>query len=80
MSLFIPAALVGLGGALVMPDIDVPDRIFPEMLFAYAPAWLRITSYNVCYTKLLRIGLVSCLVPTRRIVRVEVSEALRAEG
>jgi len=40
MTLFIPAALVGLGGALVMPDIVVPDRIFPEMLFAYAPAWL----------------------------------------
>lgn len=40
MTLFIPAALVGLGGALVMPDIEVADRIFPEMLFAYAPAWL----------------------------------------
>ncbi len=40
MSLFIPAALVGLGGALVMPDIAIPDRIFPELLFAHAPAWL----------------------------------------
>ena len=40
MTLYIPAALVGLGGALVMPDIEVADRIFPEMLFAYAPAWL----------------------------------------
>lgn len=40
MTLYIPAALVGLGGALVMPDLAVPDRIFPEMLFAYAPAWL----------------------------------------
>ena len=40
MTLFIPAALVGLGGALVMPDLAVPDRIFPELLFAYAPAWL----------------------------------------
>ncbi len=40
MTLYIPAALVGLGGALVMPDIAVPDRIFPEMLFAHAPAWL----------------------------------------
>ncbi|MGH7539876.1 MAG: sodium:solute symporter family protein [Gemmatimonadota bacterium] len=40
MSLYIPAALVGLGGALVMPDLAVPDRIFPELLFAYAPAWL----------------------------------------
>ncbi|MCE2530928.1 MAG: hypothetical protein J4F44_00310, partial [Acidimicrobiia bacterium] len=40
MTLYIPAALVGLGGALVMPDIAIPDRIFPEMLFAYAPAWL----------------------------------------
>ncbi|WP_419165994.1 sodium:solute symporter family protein [Candidatus Palauibacter sp.] len=40
MTLYIPAALVGLGGALVMPDIAIPDRIFPEMLVAYAPAWL----------------------------------------
>ncbi|GMR11901.1 MAG: sodium/pantothenate symporter [Gemmatimonadota bacterium] len=40
MTLYIPAALVGLGGALIMPDIDVPDRIFPELLFTYAPAWL----------------------------------------
>ncbi|MFV1986425.1 MAG: sodium:solute symporter [Gemmatimonadota bacterium] len=40
MTLYIPTALVGLGGALVMPDIAVPDRIFPEMLFAYAPPWL----------------------------------------
>jgi len=37
---YLPAALVGLGGALVMPGIEIPDRIFPEMLFAYAPAWL----------------------------------------
>jgi SSS family solute:Na+ symporter len=40
MSLYIPAALVGLGGALVMPNIEIPDRIFPELLFNYAPAWL----------------------------------------
>ena len=40
MTLYMPAALVGLGGALVMPDLAIPDRIFPEMLFAYAPAWL----------------------------------------
>ncbi|MCG8467135.1 MAG: sodium:solute symporter family protein [Gemmatimonadetes bacterium] len=40
MTLYVPAALVGLGGAIVMPDIAVPDRIFPEMLFNYAPAWL----------------------------------------
>ena len=40
MTLFIPAALVGLGGAIIMPDITVPDRIFPELLFNYAPAWL----------------------------------------
>ncbi len=40
MTLYIPAALVGLGGALAMPGLKVPDRIFPEMLFAYAPAWL----------------------------------------
>ena len=40
MTLYIPAALVGLGGALAMPGLEVPDRIFPELLFAYAPAWL----------------------------------------
>ena len=40
MTLYIPAALVGLGGALAMPDIEIADRIFPEMLFNYAPAWL----------------------------------------
>lgn len=42
MSLFIPAALVGLGGAVVMPGLvgAEADRIFPELLFAYAPAWL----------------------------------------
>ena len=40
MTLFIPAALVGLGGALVLPDLEVADRVFPEMLFNYAPAWL----------------------------------------
>ena len=40
MTLYIPAALVGLGGALVMPDLAVPDRIFPELLFAYASPWL----------------------------------------
>jgi SSS family solute:Na+ symporter len=40
VSIYIPAALVGLGGALAMPDLAVPDRIFPEMLFRYAPAWI----------------------------------------
>ena len=40
MSLYIPAALVGLGGAVAMPGLEIPDRIFPEMLLAYAPAWL----------------------------------------
>ena len=40
MTLYIPAAMVGLGGALVLPDIEVADRIFPELLFNYAPAWL----------------------------------------
>lgn len=40
VTLYIPTALVGLGGALVMPGLDVPDRIFPELLFAYAPAWM----------------------------------------
>jgi solute:Na+ symporter, SSS family len=40
MTLYIPAALVGLGGALAMPNIDVPDTIFPQLLVAHAPAWL----------------------------------------
>ena len=40
MTLFIPAALVGLGGALVLPELASPDRVFPELLFRYAPAWL----------------------------------------
>ncbi len=40
MTLYIPAALVGLGGALAMPGLAIPDRIFPELLFNYAPAWL----------------------------------------
>lgn len=40
LTLFIPTALVGLGGAIAMPDLAIADRIFPELLFAYAPAWL----------------------------------------
>ena len=40
MTLYIPAALVGLGGALVLPDLAVPDQVFPELLFRYASPWL----------------------------------------
>jgi SSS family solute:Na+ symporter len=40
MTLYVPAALVGLGGALVLPDLAIPDQIFPELLFQFAPAWL----------------------------------------
>jgi len=40
LSIYVPAAFVGLGGALIMPDLEIADRIFPELLFAYAPAWL----------------------------------------
>lgn len=40
MTLFIPAAFVGLGGALILPDLASPDRVFPELLFRYAPPWL----------------------------------------
>jgi SSS family solute:Na+ symporter len=39
MTLYIPAALVGLGGAIILPDLAIPDRIFPELLIRYAPAW-----------------------------------------
>tara|TARA_B100000686_G_scaffold41833_1_gene43296 strand:- start:54359 stop:55870 length:1512 start_codon:yes stop_codon:yes gene_type:complete len=40
LTLYIPTALVGLGGAVVLPGLENPDQIFPEMLFRYAPAWL----------------------------------------
>ena len=40
MTLYIPAAMVGLGGALVLPGMAIPDQIFPELLFRFAPAWL----------------------------------------
>ena len=40
MTLYIPAALVGLGGAVAMPGLEVPDRVFPELLFAHAAPWL----------------------------------------
>ena len=40
MTLYIPAALVGLGGAIVMPGLENPDQIFPELLFHYASPWL----------------------------------------
>jgi len=40
MTLFIPTALVGMGGAVALPGLEVPDRIFPELLFLHAPAWL----------------------------------------
>lgn len=39
-SLYIPTAFVGLGGALVMPGLEIPDRVFPLLLLAHAPAWL----------------------------------------
>jgi len=40
MTLYIPAALVGLGGAVAMPSLEIPDQIFPELLFAHAPPLL----------------------------------------
>ena len=40
MTLYIPAALVGLGGAVALPNLATPDRVFPELLFIHAPAWL----------------------------------------
>jgi SSS family solute:Na+ symporter len=40
MTLYIPAALVGLGGAVVLPDLAIADQIFPELLIRFAPAWL----------------------------------------
>jgi len=40
LSIYIPATMVGLGGAIAMPGLAQPDRIFPELLFRYSPAWL----------------------------------------
>lgn len=40
LTLYIPAALVGLGGSLVLPNLETPDRIFPELLVRFAPPWL----------------------------------------
>jgi SSS family solute:Na+ symporter len=40
MTLYVPTALVGLGGAIAMPGLAVPDTIFPELLVAYASPWL----------------------------------------
>ncbi len=40
LTLFIPTAFIGLGGALIMPDLQQPDRIFPELLIAYVSPWL----------------------------------------
>ena len=42
MSLYLPAALVGLGGAIVMPGLEgsEADRIFPLLLFTHANPWL----------------------------------------
>lgn len=40
MTLYMPAALVGLGGAIILPDLARPDQIFPELLVRYAPGWL----------------------------------------
>jgi solute:Na+ symporter, SSS family len=37
---YIPVALIGLGGALLIPNMALPDRIFPELLFRYASPWL----------------------------------------
>jgi SSS family solute:Na+ symporter len=39
-TIYIPAALVGLGGAIALPGLAVPDTIFPALLFQHAPAWL----------------------------------------
>lgn len=40
MTLYVPAALVGLGGAVALPGLEVPDQIFPELLFRYANPWI----------------------------------------
>lgn len=40
MTLYIPAAFVGLGGAVAMPGLAVPDRVFPELLVAHVSPWL----------------------------------------
>ena len=39
-SLYFPICLVGLAGVVLMPGLDHADRIFPALLFRYAPVWL----------------------------------------
>ena len=40
VTLYVPAALVGLGGAVALPGLEIPDQVFPELLFRHADPWL----------------------------------------
>ena len=55
MTLYIPAALIGLGGALIIPEMEKPDRIFPVLLFRYTPPW---------FTGIVLAGAVSAAMST----------------
>ena len=55
ITLYIPAALIGLGGALTIPEMETPDRIFPVLLFQYTPPW---------FTGIVLAGAVSAAMST----------------
>ena len=55
ITLYIPAALIGLGGALTIPEMETPDRIFPVLLFRYTPPW---------FTGIVLAGAVSAAMST----------------
>ena len=55
MTLYIPAALIGLGGALTIPEMETPDRIFPVLLFQYTSPW---------FTGIVLAGAVSAAMST----------------
>ena len=44
------------GARLIVNGTPLPDDAFAVRLAGGALDWARITSYNVCYTKLLRSG------------------------
>lgn len=72
---------LGLGAVLGMP---LAARFFSAVggtSGGGGSPWLSfLTAFGLAVAIVVFIGLVSCLVPTRRVLSVEASEALRAEG
>lgn len=72
---------LGLGALLGMP---LAARLFLELGEtpgrSGSPFLAFLMALGLAVAIVVFIGLVSCLVPTRRVLKVEASEALRAEG